>query len=770
MIKFNWNKEKDKNENLSWQYQAIKVNSDEIIESNLELNKIDSFGREFALINFNIENYFSLENLYGEEIINQLEKEIEKSVKNIYKDIPSLKNIIYPFPFNKGKSMILLNIHNLTQYEINDLVFLLKIKLNQIISKKMIELTGQSLSLDVIQPPVILTEELANQELIDSIIKQKNKQNTFDISKNKILNHLNEIITYKLIGVAYQPVVDLSSGNILGWEAFTQLPSGAYYTSPTILFELAEEMGKLNIIEKICTEVAADNIGELSPHQKIFFNIHPKTLLSKDLTLDNILQFFAEKKLNPSNIVIEITDKQTIKDYTMIIRNLDYLKKKGYLISIENVGTGISNLWNIANIRPNYIKLDSSIIQGINSDPIKRALVESMLTFSEKISSKIIATGIETQTELTSLISIGINFGQGYYLSTPQLPKPYLEDEILINFSQRLIKTKSTHFISFPVYNIMETPISFQTGTLTLKVKKALEKSRPISGVVIVKDEAPIGLIMSYNLNKELGTHYGAALYNQRPIDILMDSNPLIFDINTPIEKVAEEATKRDFFKAYDDIIITEKGKLSGIVSVQKILDFTSNAQIEIAKGANPLTGLPGNVTIEKTIQNKLEIDQPLSIIYADLDNFKVYNDTYGFQKGDEIILLLGKVMIWATKRHGNKDDFVGHVGGDDFISITSPSNVERISLAIVRCFRKLVLYYYNDSDREKGFIIGVGRDGIQREYPLISVSLSIVDCVGKIDLDSIAKRAAEVKKYAKSIPGNVYVRDRRIPLGHIIS
>ncbi len=770
MIKFNWNKDKEKNDNIKWQSMPIKVDSNEIIDSNLELNKIDSFSKEFALINLSIENYFSLENIYGAEVINQLEKEIEKSINNIYKDIPTLQNIVYPFPFNQGKSMLLINIYKLTEYEINDLLFLLKIKLNQIISRKMIELTGQSLSMDVLHSPVILTEDLSNQELLDSIIHQSEKQLTFDLSKNKIKGHLNDIINNKLISVAYQPVVELSTGNILGWEAFTQLPSGIYYTSPMMLFELAEEMGKLSEVEKKCIEVAAENIGQLARHQKIFFNIRPKTLLSTDLTLDNILQFISEKNLNPSNIVIEITDKQTIKDYNIILKNLDNLKKKGYLISIENVGSGLSNLWNIANLRPNYIKLDASLIQGINSDPIKRAVVESMLTFSEKISSKIIACGIETQTELSSLMGIGIHYGQGYYLSMPQLPKPLLENEILQNFTQRQIRSKSTHFISFPIYNIMETPISFSSGTLTLKVKKALEKSRPISGVVIVKDEMPIGLVMSYNLNKELGAHFGSALYNQRAIDILMDTTPLIFDINAPIERVAEEATRRDSFRAYDDIIITDKGKLAGIVSVQKILDYTSNAQIEIARGANPLTGLPGNVSIEKKIQSKMELDESISIIYADLDNFKVYNDTYGFQKGDEIILLIGKIMNWATKRHGNKEDFIGHVGGDDFITITTPEKVERICQSIIRCFRKLVLFHYNETDKEKGIIFAAGRDGVQREYPLISVSLSIVDCVGRVDLESISKRAAEVKKYAKSIPGNVYVRDRRIPLGQIVS
>ena len=202
------------------------------------------------------------------------------------------------------------------------------------------------------------------------------------------------------------------------------------------------------------------------------------------------------------------------------------------------------------------------------------------------------------------------------------------------------------------------------------------------------------------------------------------------------------------------------------MVSVQKIIDAMAAVQVEMAKGTNPLTGLPGNVSLETEVENHLAVGRPASFIYADLDNFKVYNDVYGFSNGDKIILLLSRILSWAVKRHGSEDDFVAHIGGDDFVLITRPDRAERVCRAVSRCFKRLVKACYCEQDWERGWITAKGRDGKEDKFPMVSVSLGIVDCFGSCTLKEIGERAAEVKKYAKSRAGNSYVRDRRSPLG----
>ena len=284
-----------------------------------------------------------------------------------------------------------------------------------------------------------------------------------------------------------------------------------------------------------------------------------------------------------------------------------------------------------------------------------------------------------------------------------------------------------------------------------------------MGAVVVVRGERPIGLVMNHHLDKALSSQYGLALYYNRPVSLIMDPSPLYAEAATAVENVAREAMKRPRAKVFDHIVVTGRGSLVGVVSVQHMMDVIATAQVEMAKGMNPLSGLPGNVAIELEMERRCNSGSPFAVIYADLDNFKVYNDTYGFKNGDQIILMLARIMSWAVRRHGGRPrDFTGHIGGDDLVIMCEQDSAERICLAITRCFGRLVRRCYMPSDRDRGWIECKGREGETRKFPLVSVSLAIVDCVGMCDLAALGHRAAAMKKYAKSIEGNSWVRDRR--------
>ena len=282
------------------------------------------------------------------------------------------------------------------------------------------------------------------------------------------------------------------------------------------------------------------------------------------------------------------------------------------------------------------------------------------------------------------------------------------------------------------------------------------------------EDQRAVGLLMNYNLDRKLGSRFGISLYFKREISRLMDPSPLVADINEPVEEVAKLAMNREDFKIYDDIVVTEHGRFAGTVSVQKMLDFLAEVQVKIAMGANPLSGLPGNVAIEQEISRRATGRIASSLIYIDLDNFKVFNDAYGFENGDQLILFTAKLLRNAIRNSGREDDFIGHVGGDDFVIISSQKRATALSETITRMFEAGVVRFYEPEDREEGYIMGKGRDGVKRKFPIVSVSIGIVDCdfQTEFSMNDLSHRVAEIKKYAKSIPGNSYVKDRRQPLG----
>jgi len=182
------------------------------------------------------------------------------------------------------------------------------------------------------------------------------------------------------------------------------------------------------------------------------------------------------------------------------------------------------------------------------------------------------------------------------------------------------------------------------------------------------------------------------------------------------------------------------------------------------AKGANPLTGLPGNVTIARYIDECLARGNIICVLYCDLDNFKSYNDKYGFTKGDEAILYTRDCLTSVGQRKDMKDVFVGHEGGDDFVVVTPYEYWELFAKAFITTFDRGIYQFYNSIDARNGFIESVNRQGQRQRFPLISISIAVVTNKTRPFRRhaEMIQIAAEVKKYVKSIDGSCYAIDRR--------
>lgn len=179
---------------------------------------------------------------------------------------------------------------------------------------------------------------------------------------------------------------------------------------------------------------------------------------------------------------------------------------------------------------------------------------------------------------------------------------------------------------------------------------------------------------------------------------------------------------------------------------------------------SNPLTRLPGGVAIENVLKKRLESGVYLAFCMLDLDNFKSFNDRYGYTKGNEVIRATADLIKDAVAKHGTYDDFVGHIGGDDFAIIVKPANYKKICETIIRGFDLKMLSFYKPEDKIRGYIEGVTRQGLKVRFPLMSISIAVVtnENVKKMNYIEVAEIAAELKEHAKSQAGSVYVVNRR--------
>jgi len=233
--------------------------------------------------------------------------------------------------------------------------------------------------------------------------------------------------------------------------------------------------------------------------------------------------------------------------------------------------------------------------------------------------------------------------------------------------------------------------------------------------------------------------------------------------INLPVVMLTVRSTESDQIKGIklgvDDYIIKPFNKQVLIAKIKIILE-----RKELSISTNPLTYLPGNVVIYREIQERILKDIPFVLLYIDLSNFKSYNDYYGFNKGDEVIKHTANILLKAVEDCGNKDDFVGHIGGDDFVVITTPENYKKISDKIIEVFDSSIGDFYNLEDRKRGYIVVENRQGNLQKFPIMTISIvGISSLTTRIThYGQIGRIAAELKKFAKKFDKSILVEEKR--------
>jgi diguanylate cyclase (GGDEF)-like protein len=179
---------------------------------------------------------------------------------------------------------------------------------------------------------------------------------------------------------------------------------------------------------------------------------------------------------------------------------------------------------------------------------------------------------------------------------------------------------------------------------------------------------------------------------------------------------------------------------------------------------ANPLTKLPGNLAIEKELLTRLNETQSFSFCLVDLDNFKAYNDRYSYARGSDLIKWMSDMLTAIKKEYGTPEDFLGHIGGDDFVIICSPERIQKICTQIIEEFDKGIIAHYDPEDAKKGFIISIDRNDKPAIFGIMTVSLAVVNTDRTLVRDpmEISQKVAELKQYAKSFAKSIYIMDRR--------
>lgn len=274
-----------------------------------------------------------------------------------------------------------------------------------------------------------------------------------------------------------------------------------------------------------------------------------------------------------------------------------------------------------------------------------------------------------------------------------------------------------------------------------------------LEGIAVVGKNSMISLMMRSRFFQEIATRYGFNLYMGRPIGLVMDRQPLIVDCAAQITDVSLHAMERTVDKLYDLVLVVAQGALLGAVTIRGLLLAVADIRAEMAKFMNPLTGLPGNRMIDDRLQQLLQLER-FSVLYIDLDQFKAYNDSYGFNMGDQMLQATAHLL---REHFPFPETFLGHIGGDDFIATLTHHSFQDLGERVIAAFEQMKRGFYSRHDLENNHVLAEGRSGTSGPIPLVSISIAVVTNARRsyATIDEIAKEAARLKKVCKSIPGS---------------
>lgn len=588
-----------------------------------------------------------------------------------------------------------------------------------------------------------------------------------DIVKDKYIgDEFMEILESGKIRTVFQPIISLKDGSVLGYEALSRGPGGSHLENPGTLFDVARVYGKLWELEFLCRIKALENASRGNLNHNIFLNVDPAIVNDEKFRKGFTKEFLRQFGIDPENVVFEITEKNSITDIHSFKKLIENYKDQGYKIAIDDTGSGYSGLKLITDIHPQYIKLDMNLIRDIDKDGLKHALIKTFYDFCLVTDIKLIAEGIETENELNALIDIGINYGQGFFIQRPAAEITEIKPEVIQLIKRRNLKKRALYHsrpTTVAIGDFSRSTITVDPSATGASILEIFNSNPSVFGLPVVKDKIFHGLIMKDKFFAKLGTQYGFALFLNRPVTLLMDKRPLAVEYDTTIDVVSKLAMTRNDENLYDYIIVTSDSRYHGIITVKDLLEKTTELEVSYAKHLNPLSGLPGNILIEHKLKEYISGDSPFTVLYVDIDNFKVYNDVYGFENGDRIIQFLSRVLIDSLSLNYNRDSFIGHIGGDDFVAVMEGHEVEEVCTSILKHFEKGINDFYTTEDLMRGHIVAKNRRGEEERFGLVTLSVAAVCCCGEKrfkDIYELSEHASKVKKKCKQIWENCYCID----------
>ncbi|MDA8231965.1 MAG: EAL and GGDEF domain-containing protein [Magnetospirillum sp.] len=571
-------------------------------------------------------------------------------------------------------------------------------------------------------------------------------------------DHWNNIVAK--LDIAFQPIVNIHTGASYGYEALLRNHVEAGFESIQDFFDTCHALGILHDIEIVLREKAIAKFAALghSRQTKLFLNMDTRSLDPAGDLAARTRTMLERYGIHENALVFEISERHPFIQPAEATAVLKQYKRANFRLAIDDFGTGFSGLQLLYFAEPDVLKIDRFFISDIASDSKKKLFLTQIVHIAHLLGVVVLAEGVETEREYFVCKDIGCDLIQGYLIQKPscEISDLMVRYDAIADLAkrERRVATSDQKLIRDQVQYV--PPIPLDTG-----MEKVFDRFRANANLTffpVVDDAgAPIGIIREKALKDYAYSPFGKDLMSNRACGrTLKDfvSRCPMADLSTKAETILQA------YSAVEDsegIIILDDMKYVGFLSAHSLLRVINEKNLATARDQNPLTRLPGNNLIHEYLLDALTATEAETVLaYFDFDNFKPFNDRYGFRLGDRAILLFAELLSKAVRPDAG---FAGHIGGDDFFAGFRGMPFDGVVTTcreVIAAFRRDVESFYDDETRSLGYMVGQDRTGNTVRFPLMTVSAALMHMPAGRDVhtvDEVSHLIAELKKEAKTSP-----------------
>jgi len=559
--------------------------------------------------------------------------------------------------------------------------------------------------------------------------------------------------------INFQPIVNTRSLRVHGLEALTRLPVEAPFASIFELLDCAYARGQIHLVERVLLKRAISRFSrwEMAHRVRLFCNIDNRVFDQPDASPINIINHLKDNRLLPSNLCIEISERVPPESDDKLAKLIEVYQKYNVRIAIDDFGRGFSGLETLTLVNPHYLKIDQFFTRNIDTDQRKAAIVQNVVRMAHSLGMLVVAEGVEREAELRAVRDAGCDFVQGFLIGRPT---PDLAD---LSPSYASVDTGRTPgYVTQRIRELILTPEPLRSGTPIAEAVARFKQGYDLPFIPVIDEDGFIlGAVCEADIRHLIFGDYSSALLRNKGIDQRVDA----FMTRLPVGEVtfSQEELVDAYIAATSDtgLIMAKDEHYVGVLTNVGLLQLASERAVAIARDQNPLTALPGNQSIQHQVAASLAAGESRTLVFFDFDNFKPFNDKYGFEAGDRALLMFAEQLVRFEHNHGA---FVGHIGGDDFfasIALDAEQGIAAIANLLGRFSSDVQCLYHHRDVAARG-MWSQDRFGKRRFFPLLRASAVVMpvefaSC--RCNLAGILRRLSSGKAEAKRTESGIFLQ-----------